>query len=211
MKYIFLLLLIVASVGVFVALVIPQYDNVKVTRADVATYESDLAIANQLQAQRQALIAQYNGISKTDLDNITTLLPDNVDDIRLIIQLDSLATKNGLSSLRNVDYNADAVAAATTTTTTNGWTTTTTTTPAAPTADTTSTNNSPYGQFTISFETTGQYSSYLSFLSDVEKNLRLVDITDVDFTTTDPNSTGATSVASGLTYKVTLTTYWLKQ
>jgi len=204
MKYIFLLLLIVASVGVFIAIIVPRWDEVKTERTTVATYNANLAIANQLQESRQSLIAQYNNISKTDLDNITTLLPDSVDNIRLIIQLDSLATKNGLSSLRSVDYDPTQVP----TTNPDG----TTTTPAAtdPTTDPT-TSLLPYGQFVISFETTGQYSNFLSFLSDMEKNLRLVDITEVDFTSPDPSATGAASIADGMDYKVTLTTYWLKQ
>jgi Tfp pilus assembly protein PilO len=206
MRYIFLLLLIVASIGVFVALIIPKWDQVKVIQANVASYNADLAIANQLQVSRQALIAQYNGISKTDLDNITTLLPDSVDNIRLIIQLDALATKNGLSSLRNVDYNADELP----TTNANGTT-------ATPATDDTSNDAAssllPYGQFVISFETTGQYSNFLAFLSDVEKNLRLVDVTEVTFSSpTSTTGTSATaSLASGFDYKVTLTTYWLKQ
>jgi Tfp pilus assembly protein PilO len=203
MRYFFLLLLIIASVGVFIALIIPQYDNMKTVRANVAAYQNDLQVANQLQISRQALIAQYNGISKTDLDNITTLLPDNVDDIRLIIQLDALATKNGLSSLRDVNYDPDQAADQT------AGSTTATAAP-DPTTDP-ATSNSPYGQFNLSFDTSGQYSNYLSFLSDVEKNLRLVDITNVAFISADPTTTGVANVASGLTYKITLTTYWLKQ
>jgi hypothetical protein len=188
MRYIFLLLLIVASIGVFVALIIPKWDQVKVIQANVASYNADLAIANQLLVSRQALIAHYN------------------DNIRLIIQLDALATKNGLSSLRNVDYNADELP----TTNANGTT-------ATPATDDTSNDAAssllPYGQFVISFETTGQYSNFLAFLSDVEKNLRLVDVTEVTFSSpTSTTGTSATaSLASGFDYKVTLTTYWLKQ
>jgi Tfp pilus assembly protein PilO len=202
MRYIFLLLLIVASVGVFIAVIIPRYHDVQTMRTNVASYQANLATALKLQQSRQALIAQYNTISKTDLDNITTLLPDSVDNIRLIIQINSLATKDGLASVSAVDYDPTQAPA-----TAGG--AATTTTPAPTTTDPT-TDNLPYGNFVISFQTTGQYSNFLSFLSDLEQNLRLVDITDIDFTPITNPTTGATSVASGITYKVTLQTYWLK-
>ncbi len=201
MRYFFLLLLIAASVGVFITLIIPRYDVIKTEQADIATYNANLATANQLQQSRDALIAQYNNIPKADLDNIKTLLPDSVDNIRLIIQLDALATKNGLSSLRQVDYNPAQAATSATATTANAPTAATTT--ADPTV-----SQLPYGEFVISFTTSGQYSNFLSFLSDLEQNLRLVDVTDIEFT---PSTSGPQTAASGLSYKVTLKTYWLKQ
>jgi Tfp pilus assembly protein PilO len=201
MRYIFLLLLIAASVGVFIAIIVPRYDTIKSTKADITTYNANLATATQLQQSRDALIAQYNNIQKVDLDNIKTLLPDSVDNIRLIIQLDSLATKSGLSSLRNVDYNPDQASTAATNAATAR--------PVDPTVA-----QRPYGEFVITFQTTGQYSNLLSFISDLEENLRLVDVTNIQFTPVGGTGTGTTvaqNAASGITYKVTLKTYWLKQ
>ncbi len=196
MRYFFLLLLIVASIGIFIAVIMPRYNVVKTQRADIASYNENLVTLKQLQQSRDSLIAQYNNISKTDLDNVTALLPDSVDNIRLIIQLDSLATKNALSSLRNVDYSPDQIP---------GTSSTGTPTPANPDP---AVADLPYGEFVMSFQTSGQYSNFLSFLSDLEQNLRLVDITDIEFT---PNTTGGSTVASGLQYKVTIKTYWLKK
>jgi len=208
MKYFFLLLIIGASVTVFFAVIIPRYNVVKSDRAEIAAYNANLATAGQLQQSRDALIAQYNNIPKTDLDNIKTLLPDSVDNIRLIIQLDALATKNGLSSLRQVDYNTDQVRS-------TGATTPAATTPNNSTTSPTVSQN-PYGEFIISFQTSGQYSNFMAFLSDLEQNLRLVDITDIEFLPPTAVSGGSgiskvQTVATGLTYKVTLKTYWLKQ
>lgn len=177
-------------------LIIPRYHTVQALQATVASYNTNLATANQLEHSRETLIAQYNTIQKTDLDNINALLPDSVDNIRLIIQMNALATKDGLASLRSVDYSTNQAASKT-----PGATPTTTSTPTA-------SDNLPYGQFIISFQTSGQYSNFLHFLSDLEQNLRLVDVTEVDFTAPDSSSTS--SAASGMNYKVTLRTYWLK-
>ncbi|MDB5189029.1 MAG: hypothetical protein JWM92_627 [Candidatus Nomurabacteria bacterium] len=208
MRYFFFLTVIAASVGIFIVFILPRYSAIQTARAAIVSYNTNLVTANQLQQSRQALIAQYNGISKDDLNNIQTLLPDSVDNIRLIIQINALATKNGLASLRQVDYSADQAAI-----------------PAASTlpasTSTPSATLQPYAPFTISFETSGQYSNFLSFISDLEQNLRLVDITSIDFTSAADSSTtgtagpaiqpGSQSVASGLKYKVTLKTYWLKK
>lgn len=199
MRYFFLLLLIVASIGIFIGFIIPRYHTVQSLRTDVASYNANLSTATQLEQSRESLIAQYNAIQKTDLDNIDTLLPDSVDNIRLIIQVNALATKDGLGSLRSVDYDTNQAS-----NTAGGTAKTTSQTTSNPVTD-----NLPYGQFAITFQTSGQYSNFLSFLSDLEQNLRLVDVTDIDFTAT-PSATGLPTAASGLTYKVTLKTYWLK-
>jgi Tfp pilus assembly protein PilO len=191
MKYFFSLLLIAVSITIFVVVIKPQYNELQSTREAVAIANANLETASKLAESRDALIATYNSISKTDLDNLRTLLPDSVDNIRLIIQINSLATKNGLSLLRNVDYQTTQEATA------------------ASTLQSPDTTNKPYGEFAVSFQTAGQYKNFLAFLSDLEQNLRLVDVTRIEFAPSDQGVTQ--SAATSLTYKVTLKTYWLKQ
>ncbi len=190
MKSFLSLLFIAVCVTVFVVVIRPEYATLQATREAVSIANTNLQTASNLAKSRDELIATYNSISKTDLDNLKTLLPDNVDNIRLIIQINSLATKNGLSLLRNVDYQTDQDAAA------------------ATALQNPNAAKVPYGEFAISFQTTGQYKNFLAFISDLEQNLRLVDVTKVDFIPTD---TSAQSAAVSMTYKVTLKTYWLKQ
>lgn len=188
MRYFFLLILIAASIGIFTVFIHPRFATISALRTQLAEYQTELKTAQELQSQREQLIATYNSIQKVDLDNIRTLLPDSVDNIRLIIQLDALAQKNGLSTVRSVSYDAGSTVKSTT---------------AAPNPE----DAHPYGTFKISFETTGQYKNFLAFIADVEANLRLVDITGVTFQpTTDKNG-----VVTSMTYKVNITTYWLKQ
>ncbi|MFZ4500447.1 MAG: hypothetical protein ACOYMZ_03030 [Minisyncoccia bacterium] len=211
MRYIFLLIIIAASIGTFFMVVKPRYDKLQAIKSQVANYDTSLETAEQLQNSREELIAKYNSISKTDLDGVKTLLPDSVDNIRLIIQLDSLATKNGLSTLRSVDYKSEETTTSSTTGTGGG----------TMGQQNIATINKPYGEFTISFQTVGQYKNFLAFLSDLEQNLRLVDITAIDFgassggsgstSGTSGTSGAGDSVANNLTYKVTLKTYWLKK
>lgn len=89
MRQLFLLIIIAVSIGAFVTLVVPRYKQVQAMRADVASFDGRLATAEKLKQSREELIARYNSIPKADLDNLKVLLPDSVDNIRLIIQLDS--------------------------------------------------------------------------------------------------------------------------
>lgn len=189
MRQFLLLLIIAVSVGVFVTFIVPRYKQVQVMRSDVASFDSRLATAQRLKQSREELIARYNSITKTDLDNLKVLLPDTVDNIRLIIQLDSLATKNGMSSLRGVEYDTSK-------------------TEVQNKPDTPQTTQKPYGEFTMSFTTTGQYKNFLSFVSDLEQNLRLVDISSVQFNLAENSKD---SLGSSLSYKITIKTYWLKK
>ena len=188
MKSFLALLFIAVSLVVFFVMIRPQYQSLQTTREAVATAHANLATASKLAQSRDELIAKYQAISKADLDNLKILLPDSVNNIRLIIQINSLATKNGLSLLRNVDYQADQTA--------------------TPAPDPQAVQK-PYGEFVISFQTTGQYKNFLAFISDLEQNLRLVDVTKVEFAPADQGV--LQSAGTSLSYKVTLKTYWLKQ
>lgn len=186
MRYIYLLLLIGVSIGVFITIINPRYKQAQTLKKDVASFDSRLSTADALKAQREELIKKYDSISKADLDNIKVLLPDTVDNIRLIIQLDALSTKNGLSSLKDVQYDTNSTSS----------------------KPEVLQNNipKPYGEFTMSFSTSGPYKNFLSFISDLEQNLRLVDIVEVKFV--QPNNPAG---LDSMVYNVKLKTYWLKK
>jgi Tfp pilus assembly protein PilO len=188
MKSFLSLLFIAVSIVVFFVMVKPKYESLQDLRTSVATANANLDTAAKLTKSRDDLMARYQKITKEDLDNLKTLLPDSVNNIRLIIQINSLATKNNLSLLRNVDYQTEEVA----------------TKNQDPQAV-----QKPYGEFTMSFQTTGQYKNFLAFISDLEQNLRLVDVVRVDLTPADQGV--QQNAGSSFSYKVTLQTYWLKQ
>jgi Tfp pilus assembly protein PilO len=187
MKYFLSLLFITVSVVVFVVVIRPDYAVLQQTREAVMLANDNLETASKLATSRDELIAKYQSISKENLDSLKTFLPDSVDNIRLIIQINSLATKNNLSLLRNVDYQADQTDAAQDPN-------------AAPEAS---------GEFVMSFQTSGQYKNFLAFISDLEHDLRLVDVIKVDLTPADQGV--QQSAASSMTYKVTVKTYWLRK
>ncbi len=195
MRYIFSLLIIIVCIGTFFLVIKPRYDNLKDTRNQVSSYNNSLDTADQLRISRDELVAKYNNIPKADLDSLKILLPDSVDNIRLIIQLDSLATKNNMSTLRNVEYSSESETSSSTSS-----------------DSATIGSNIPYGEFTASFQTSGTYQNFLAFLADLEQNLRIVDITSVDFGGTEGSAGGdGQSMGDVLSFKINLKTYWLKR
>ena len=62
-------------------------------------------------------------------------------------------------------------------------------------------DNSAYGSLGVSFTTSASYNTFLAFIRDLEKSLRIMDITAIQFGASD------TQVYD---YSVDIRTYWLK-
>lgn len=181
------------SIGVFAFLVGPQWSSIQDIKTQLAENTTRLDTAQKLKESRDALLNKYNSISKSDLDNIKTLLPDNVNNIRLIIQINSLASNNQLSTVRNVSYQLDD------------------TKKVNPNTFAKAQVSVPYEPFIVTFETSGQYKNFLNFISDLEQNLRLIDITNVQFAVIQKDPKDPVSSLTSMDYKVSLKTYWLRQ
>jgi len=171
------LILIVASVGLFFGYIDPTYSDIQNQRIEKAEYDNALNKSKELQAERDDLLVIYNNMGEADRKDLAKLLPDNIDNVRLIIDIDEIAKKYGMR-IRN--FKADA---------------------SEPT-DTLGVNTSEYGTLTLSFGTTALYETFLAFMSDLEKSLRLIDVNSVEFV-----SSNTTNLYD---YKVSVKTYWLK-
>jgi len=151
--------------------------------AQEAQYNDALTKAQELQSVRDQLLARYNTFSQDDLDRLKKMLPDQVDNIRLILDLDSMASKYGMRvhDVQVANPNAGSI--------TSG------------NADELGPGSQGFESIDLTFAVTGTYDTFRSYLADLEKSLRLVDVVGITFT---PGQTGV--------YDFTLhvTTYWLK-
>jgi len=74
-----------------------------------------------------------------------------------------------------------------------------------------------YGIWDLEFSTTGSYDNFINFINDLEHNLRIVDISSIDFSS-DVAVTAGIGAGVGVSpnsqqiyqYKFTIKTYWLK-
>jgi Tfp pilus assembly protein PilO len=208
MRFIMPIILIGISVVVFFVLTNPIYTDIGSIKAQVASYDDALNNSKALAGARDVLTQKYNSINPDNLVKLQKLLPDNIDNIRLILEIEQIAVPYGMA-LKDVKYNA-------TTSDTSG--TSGTSAPLGTVGivqggGTTQSDNKSYGTWDLEFSTTGTYDNFLSFLKDLESNLRIVDISSIVFSSSgvDVSKTATSSPSSeSYDYSFKINTYWLK-
>jgi Tfp pilus assembly protein PilO len=189
-RYIFALIGVIIAGAIFFWYTKPTYDSVQGVKAESAQYDAALAKAAELQQLKQTLLTRYNSFNPTDLDRVLKLLPDHVDNVALILDLDNLAARYQMP-IENVDVSTPA----STGSTDNGG------------IATIGASGQKYDSVTIRFATRGTYTDFLALLNDLEMSLRVVDLVQLSLTPTGPDErTGELTYS----YELTLRTYWLK-
>jgi len=178
--------------GVFFLYTQPTYDTVQALSAEIEQYNQALDKAAQLQQLKQTLLSRYNSFNPADLDRLQKSLPDHVDNVRLVLDLDSLAGAHGMA-LQNVVINN----------------------PVSESGNATVIGAIGIGQqkfdsLTLQFSTHGSYPDFVAFLNDLEDSLRIVDLVSLSLQR-DPTPAGQ-AAGSGLSYRydIAIRTYWLK-
>ncbi|OGG44513.1 hypothetical protein A2841_02880 [Candidatus Kaiserbacteria bacterium RIFCSPHIGHO2_01_FULL_48_10] len=179
MKFFLPILFLAGAVGLFFWFIDPAYARIKELRVQEAEFDQALTRARELQEVRDELIQRYNGFPSEDIARLEKLLPDHIDNVRLIIDLDSIASRYGMR-VRNVAIESSqnhSIEGA-----------------VGP-------DESTYESVVISFSVAGPYDTFRGFLTDLERSLRLVDVTKLSFSATP----------SGIyEYNISVKTYWLK-
>lgn len=120
-----------------------------------------LAAAKAVGTKVVELEGVYNNFSQEDLDRLNELLPDNVDNIQLIIDVNGIAKKNGMT-LKNVKVTTETEAG-------------------KPIAAA----NPKLGSMVLSFSVRGSYADYKKFIVDLASSLRIIDISSISFSSDD--------------------------
>ncbi|MEK7068373.1 MAG: hypothetical protein AAB964_01005, partial [Patescibacteria group bacterium] len=128
---------------------------------------------------------KYNTFSTEDRQRLLRGLPDNVDNIRLIIDINNIAARHELS-LKNVslgDVSDSRVARNNLSVGASG---------------------DAIGSVQVSFTLSATYGDFLAFLQDLEHSLRVVDVESMDFGAPGSETAGKSD------YTFTIRTYWLR-
>lgn len=190
-RFLFPLLLIAAAVGIFVMFSDDAYKDVQALRAESAEYDQALLNSRELKEARDQLLVRYNSFSINDIARLRRMVPETVDNIRLIIEIEKIAAQYGMA-LRDVKFEAEKPE------TEGGEGVFITETP-----EDVMFANRPYDEFELEFTTQGTYANFISFLEDLERNLRIVDVQDITF-----SSSESSNGVYNFDFKVK--TYWLK-
>lgn len=182
MRTVLPILLLVASAGLFFGFTNPTYEATKQISAQTAAYDQALTTAKQLRDQRDQLLAKRDTFSADDVQKLERMLPDNVDNIRLIIDINNIAARHGLA-LKNVALGTVSSASS------------------ARSASAVGASGDPVGSVELGFAITSSYATFQAFLADLEHSLRLIDVEKLSF----KNS----GMADLNDYTLTIRTYWL--
>jgi Tfp pilus assembly protein PilO len=173
-------ILILISAGLLYVFILPQYDQIGTLQANQAQYQNILQNVSALEAKRDELLVTYQNIPQQKVDELSKVLPDNVDTVSLAMNLDTIASHYGISiksvqtAKDNTNNSSTIVVGAT-----------------SPT----------YGSVTFNFSFISTYSNFRKFMLDIEKSLRITDIQSVSFQSTTNGL---------YEYQVSIKTYWLK-
>jgi len=161
------LLLIIIAIASFFWWINPHYTNVQLLQTQLGQSNSALDSMSELESVRAGLIEKQDSFDATNIAKLQKLLPDNVDNIRLFLDIQGIASRYGtsISDIAVADQNQKSSSSQQ---------------PIGP-------SGKQYGQMMLSFSITTSYENLSLFLKDLEKGLRLVEIKSLSFTADNKN------------------------
>ncbi len=201
MRSILSVVAIVIAGAIFFVYTKPTFDTIQSTQAQIAQYNAALDKATQLQELKQTLLSRYNSFSPSDLARLETMLPDQVNNIGLILDLDTLANQFGLS-LENVNISSPDASG-------------------AGSVGAVGASTLPYDSLDVQFTVHGTYAQFIQYITNLETSLRIVDLVGLSIGggasgsgtgsgSTAPVVTGPAGTDNiDYTFNITLQTYWL--
>jgi len=182
MRTILSIIMLLASVGGFILYIIPTYGEIKTVGQQKTEYLKVIQNARLLQDKRDQLLQKYNRFTLDDVERLERMLPTNPDNVKLILEIDALAQRQGIT-LQNVKIDQQDTANE------RG-------------SRTTQNANPDIGKLSLQFTTTGPYPGYVQFIESLEKNLRLMNVQKSSFIAPDDKTS--------YQYQTTVETYWIK-
>lgn len=182
-KRILPLIIVIVAIGLFFAYVHPTYTgNVAVLRAEIQGYDDALVAAEEYSKKEAELVGQRSAIPEDQLARLEAFLPDGVDNVQLILDLNSLAARSGvelsdfdiMSSEKGRDEEGSRFSL---------------------------NSDDLVDSLDLSVSAVGSYESFKKFLQGAESSLRPLDLVELQI---DDSTTGIYS------YDITFRIYWLK-
>ncbi|MFA6404839.1 MAG: hypothetical protein WCW03_02460 [Candidatus Paceibacterota bacterium] len=184
-------ILFVLAIGIYFSFTSNKWTEIKAIRVVNNQYSEAIANSDKLIKVRDKVLKEYNALSAEDRDRLDKMIPNTVDNIRLIIDLNNVASRRGIS-LKNVKADTSEAIGGT----------------VSNSIPSSIGNRGEYiptpvlDEVNISFSVSASYEKFIDFMRDLEINLRVMDLTHLSVSVNE----------SGIyDYGVELSTYWLRQ
>ena len=179
-------ILIIIAIASFFMFIDPQYNEVKALQSTKADNDTMLGLAQELQNKRDRLHSAFNSISAGEKEKLQKLLPNTVDNVRLILDINNIAQDHNVI-IRNI--------------TVQGGDEEESPDDSRRKEEVKTELSSEIGVITLSFSMIASYEVFMDFLKDLEQALRLVDIQRLTITADEGDF---------MNFNITLNTYWLR-
>jgi Tfp pilus assembly protein PilO len=167
---------IAIAIAIIFLYVSPTYNgSIASSKNAIANTERALLAADEYKLREKTLLDEKAGILPEDLERLTNMFPSSVDNISLTIDLSALAVRSGVL-LTNIAIEA-------------------------PDKQAQASEGSPVGFVDLSLSATGSYGAFRTFLTSLEKSLRLLDVRSLSVESSD---TGVYK------YDLIIRLYWLR-
>jgi hypothetical protein len=169
-------------------------------KTQIASYDAALAAASRFTQKEAELTTAAASIPGDSMNRLNAFLPDGVDNIQLILDLNGLAARSGMV-LSNFDVGAAPAGAKASGSPTSPPTQTGPSgTNSLPSSGPTVSANGGVDSLDLSLTASGTYQSFRVFLAAIESSLRPLDIKSI---TVHQSKTGV------YMYDITIRIYWL--
>lgn len=179
------IVLVVIAIGLYFTVTKTVLSDASKVNESNKEYEKALQNVNILLQKSDELNDKYKRLSEEQRERLEKMVPQKVDNIRLIIDLNDIAYKFGFV-LKGIQANTASA------------NTNIQVSPSQPGMISTPTLET----VTVTFGVTAPYQQFINFMQELERSLRIFDVTGLSVTSAD----------SGIyEWKVELKTYWLKK
>ncbi|MEK7642237.1 MAG: hypothetical protein AAB392_00360 [Patescibacteria group bacterium] len=168
---------VIITGSVIYAFTIPTFSDISILLNEKDSYEEMIDKSKNIEERKNTLLAEFNNVSAKDVQKIETLIPSSLNFVKLVSDIDVVASKYGIAidGVVSTDHsnNAESIAEAS--------------------------EAKKLNSATISFRFEANYDKFNSFLDDLERSLRILDIKSIYITSGDKNK---------YTYQISFDTYW---
>ena len=163
MRYITPIILVCVAIFVTLFYTKPAMDSTTSLSLQNTSLNKQLDSSRKSQSTIDEKASKYKSFSTDEIAKLEKILPDNIDNVKLIMDIDEIAASHGLN-IRNVDLKIEDVNA---------------------NQNQEQQEPKPYGTAKLSFSVTSPYDRFVSFFGDLEDSLRLVDVSALSFSAGD--------------------------
>ncbi len=161
------LLFFLAAIALFWFWTRPYLDEIDGLKTNQSVLQKALEDSKELQKARDVLLEKYNSITTEDLERLSKIIPSDPQTTKILVQLENVAGREGVT-VKNFNSTANQSA------------------PRQPSSQTLESVPVP-DISTLDMSIAASYESMKSFLGELQKSLRVIDIDNLNFSAAEKN------------------------